>query len=103
MDDNIRFHRVRPERREPDGADVPVELRRLLPYADRLRHFDWAAPERVLTQLDATEVDEFKRLMAEHRPALEAWLEESERNGSPYPAAHVPFSSLRMIADALSL
>ena len=101
MTDNIRFHRVGPNREDPDDSDVPPELQPLLPYALRLRG-EWD-PERAMNALSPAERDELKRLMAEHRGALEGWLAESERNGSPYPAAHVPFSTLRMIADMLSM
>ncbi len=101
MTDNIRFHRVEPNREEPDDSDVPPELQPLLPYALRLRS-EWD-PDRAMNALSPAEREDLKRLMAVHRPALEEWLEESEDKGSPYPAAHVPFSTLRMIADMLSM
>ena len=53
MTDNIRFHRVEPNREEPDDSDVPPELQSLLPYAMRLRS-EWDADRLGASERNAT-------------------------------------------------
>ena len=101
MDDEVSFRRVEVRRRKIDQSDVPDSLLALIPFAERFGALGYLQMESTFRRSSQHDRDELKTVLELHREELIDWLEESVRRGSPYPAGHAAFSTLRMLADMM--
>jgi hypothetical protein len=79
-------------------ANVPPELRPLIPLAELFGIGDDLIREDVVARTPASEVEAIRRAVLALDDAFDAWLAGPEANGSEFSDEYLAFSNLRMAA-----
>ena len=78
---------------------VPETLRHLIPIAEYWGILDDVERERKVREAMSQEIEELKKVIAEHDDALDEWLAGPEANATTYSNEYLAFSAMRMAAD----
>jgi hypothetical protein len=82
-----------------DPANVPPDLRHLIPLAERFGIIDDARRESLISATSPLEIASLKATIAAHDDTLDAWLAGPEADGQTFSEEYLAFSAMRMAAD----
>ena len=84
-------------------SNIPIELRPLLPLAEKYGVADDSERERLVREASPAELRELRATIQTHDDALDAWLAGPESFGPVYSDEYIAFSAMRMAADCAPL
>ncbi len=80
-------------------ANVPEELRPLIPLAERFGVSDDLIRTDIVAKSSPVELAAMRAAIAAHDGALDEWLAGSEAEGPEFSGEYIAFTCLRMAAD----